>query len=165
MKNILTKKAMTLFELLAVIVILGIILAIGFPTVNRLITNSRKDTFAANVNSYISAAKTDALSEWAATGSAVKHVYYIGTTEPTNKPSDATAVPEAFGLKGFKTGAVYVEVNSEGRIESVYVIVNFEDDNLKLKGEYITDDITNDSSRKNINDTLFNRNHVDDVKK
>lgn len=159
MKNILTKRAMTLFELLAVIVILGIILAIGFPTVNRLITNSRKDTFAANVNSYISAAKTDALSEWAATGSAVNHVYYIGDVDQTGFPTDATPVEEDFGLKGF-AGAVHVNVNSDGSIEFVNVIVGFSNNNFELKEEsYITG-----GQPINIKDTSFNRNNVDDVK-
>lgn len=41
MKNINTK-AMTLFELVAVILILGVITAIAFPSVNRLIENQKK---------------------------------------------------------------------------------------------------------------------------
>ncbi|NLG82279.1 MAG: type II secretion system protein [Bacilli bacterium] len=159
MKNILTKKAMTLFELLAVIVILGIILAIGFPTVNRLITNSRKDAFVANVNSYISAAKTDALSEWAVTGSAVNRVYYIGDKTELI-PDDDTAVQEDFGLNGF-AGAVHVYVKSDGSIEFVKVIVPFSNGKLTLKEEsYINDD----NSLKDIQDKSFNRNDVDDVK-
>lgn len=102
MKNILTKKAMTLFELLAVIVILGIILAIGFPTVNRLIDNSRKDAFAANVNSYISAAKTDALAEWAAKGESVEVTYEVNDIN--------------FGIEVFNKGQITIVVNEEGEI-------------------------------------------------
>jgi len=43
--KLLNKKGMTLFELLAVIVILGIIAAIAFPTVNTLINNSKRNAF------------------------------------------------------------------------------------------------------------------------
>lgn len=157
MKNILTKRAMTLFELLAVIVILGIILAIGFPTVNRLITNSRKDTFAANVNSCISAAKTDALSEWAATGSEVNRVYYFGNVDQSDFPEDATAVSEDFDLNGLDAGAVQVKVNSDGSIEFVNVITNFSNDKLKLKVTSYKDG----EALKNIKDTSFNRNDVE----
>lgn len=158
MKNILTKKAMTLFELLAVIVILGIILAIGFPTVNRLITNSRKDTFAANVNSYIYAAKTDALIEWAETNSVVNRVYYIGKEEELPQiPGNPTLVSDNFGLNGFVAGAVHVMVNSDGSIEFVNVIVGFSNGNLTLREASYKEG----EGLKDIKDTSFNRDNVE----
>jgi|SRR5690554_3157147 len=51
--KLLNKKAMTLFELLAVIVILGIVAVIAFPTVNRLIENQRKSSFAEQANLFV----------------------------------------------------------------------------------------------------------------
>lgn len=156
MKNILTKKAMTLFELLAVIVILGIILAIGFPTVNRLIDNSRKDAFAANVNSYISAAKTDALTEWAATSSAVNRVYHIGEQPEYNYnrqdgEPDLEFVKENFGLNGFSAGAVHVKVKDDGSIESITLVEAFEDKDKRFKTKSSLD-LTKPITRAHVED-------------
>lgn len=61
--KLLNKKAMTLFELLAVIVILGIIAAIAFPTVNRIINNNRERAFVEEANLFINTAKTFALDD------------------------------------------------------------------------------------------------------
>lgn len=132
MKNILTKRAMTLFELLAVIVILGIILAIGFPTVNRLISNSRKDAFAANVNSYISAAKTDALSDWAATGKGLTKTYFIDSTD---QPDTGNFEQVTFDITGLSAGAVEIVVSDEGSVTSVKIVKDFKStqDNLTIK--------------------------------
>lgn len=140
MKNILTKKAMTLFELLAVVVILGIILAIGFPTVNRLITNSRKDAFAANVNSYISAAKTDALAEFAAKGEPVNNTYSVVEEEEGT-------VYETFGLDvdDFTAGAINIEVDKDGNI-TITLIKDFVGKGFKtnLSGFDFKEPITRD---------------------
>lgn len=53
----LNKKGLTLIELLGVIVVLGIIALIAFPTVNGIINNTKKDTFAVNAQSLILAAE------------------------------------------------------------------------------------------------------------
>ncbi len=58
--KLLNKKGMTLFELLAVIVILGIIAAIAYPTVNGIINNTKKDAVVANANTFVNAAMTQA---------------------------------------------------------------------------------------------------------
>ena len=55
MKN---KKGFTLVELLAVIVILGLLMAIAIPSVTKYITQSRIKTLTSTINSYVSAVVT-----------------------------------------------------------------------------------------------------------
>lgn len=57
MKKI-NSKGFTLVELLAVIVIMGILMMVAIPSVTRTIENSRKDTFIDIAKSYANAART-----------------------------------------------------------------------------------------------------------
>ena len=57
MKKI-NSKGFTLVELLAVIVIMGILMMVAIPAVTRTIENSRKDTFIDIAKSYANAATT-----------------------------------------------------------------------------------------------------------
>lgn len=59
----MNKKAFTLIELLAVIVILGILLGIAIPRVSQYINDSKKRTFADQAKLYIDAVRNDATSE------------------------------------------------------------------------------------------------------
>lgn len=54
----LNKKGFTLVELLAVIVVLGIIALIGFTSVGGIIEDTKKSSAKQTVTNYISAAKT-----------------------------------------------------------------------------------------------------------
>ena len=60
MKN---KKAFTLIELLAVIVILAVLLAIAIPKVTQYITKSRKDSLITTAKDFIDAVRKDTTSE------------------------------------------------------------------------------------------------------
>ncbi len=59
----MNKKAFTLIELLAVIVILGILLGIAIPRVSQYINDSRKKSFASQAELYVNAVRNDATSE------------------------------------------------------------------------------------------------------
>ena len=58
----LNRKGFTLIELLAVITILGILMIVGIPAVQRTINNSRRDTFLDTAKEYANSVKT----AWAA---------------------------------------------------------------------------------------------------
>ena len=51
-------KGFTLVELLAVIVILGLLMAIAIPSVTKYITQSRVKTLVSTIDSYVTAATT-----------------------------------------------------------------------------------------------------------
>ena len=51
------ERAFTLIELLAVIIILGIILTIAIPNVSKIIVDSRKSTYIVSANRFVEATR------------------------------------------------------------------------------------------------------------
>ena len=89
MKN---TKGFTLVELLAVIVIMGILMMVAIPAVSRTIENTRKDSFVNTAKNYANAA----LTQWTADGFSCT----VGNTGITSSAVDAG--------KDY-----YIEINSE----------------------------------------------------
>lgn len=56
-------KAFTLIELLAVIVILGVVSTIAIPSVNKVINNSKRKAFVTDANFYVDRVKTAILQD------------------------------------------------------------------------------------------------------
>ena len=76
MKKNIRSKAFTLIELLAVIIILGILVLIATPAITEYINNSKKNTFLTTAHQYISAVRTK-INELELPINSADEVYYI----------------------------------------------------------------------------------------
>ena len=122
MKN---KKGFTLVELLAVIVIMGILMMIAIPAVSRIIENVRKDSFVNTARSYANAAKTlwtaDSLTCEGMSATAVDDGdYYILIN---TKDSARSSLPELIG-QGGKSSWGNRDVNGYVRVHVETIIDN-----------------------------------------
>lgn len=137
MKKI-NSKGFTLVELLAVIVIMGILMMVAIPSVSRTIENSRKDTFVDIAKSYANAVKTlwtaDGLSckvgsDSSVVSSAVDDGNYYVQIDTANSANYPVLVDQggksSWGNRNVK-GYVRVNISTSGdrRVTKFYVALH-----------------------------------------
>ncbi|MBE2923214.1 prepilin-type N-terminal cleavage/methylation domain-containing protein [Anoxybacillus flavithermus] len=89
-KLIRNEKGLTLIELLAVIVILGIIAAIAIPSIGGLIENSRKDAHIANAQQMVNAARLAYTADNTVTEYTLQYLEEKKYLEPVKKPGEGS---------------------------------------------------------------------------
>mgnify|MGYP003397286813 CR=1 FL=1 len=115
----MNKKGFTLVELLAVIVILGLLMAIAIPSVTKYITQSRKKTLISSIDSYVTGVTTAVNDNQFGALSNESVCYYVPVS---NEDDDSCVTLEKGGTDPF------------GNWLEAYVIVNY--DSSKYSYDY-----------------------------
>nr|WP_186324661.1 prepilin-type N-terminal cleavage/methylation domain-containing protein [Paenibacillus bovis] len=94
------EKGLTLVELLAVVVILGIISAIAIPSIGGLINNSKKDAHLANGQQMVNAAKLALIEDDEVESWTLQDLISKEYLEPVKDPSGGEYAPGSIVKKG-----------------------------------------------------------------
>lgn len=147
MKN-LNKKGFTLVELLAVIVILGVIMLIAIPSVGTIIKNSRENSFVSSGKMYISTAQNYVAGENLGNGK-----YCISVDTLTEGKVDKSPINPDNNIEGY----VLIVIADNG----ITYKANISDIDSSNTAKASATEITSQSDRKVMDETpILYRNNA-----
>lgn len=143
----LNNKAFTLIELLAVIIILGVLMIVAIPQVTKYINNTRRDAFGDTALAYIDAARYSILSDEYDKKLPAENDHSVCIKFKWIKVDKGTT--SAFG-KPIKLEESFVRVKKNSTGQIVYSVYMVDEDGYATNGE-VTEEKLSTTEEKRVN--------------